>query len=230
MITTSRWRKCAPILLKAKPAALVIEAANPRHEHEWSLWRALKLPDDKMLIAGVIDTSTNYVEHPELVAQRIERLADVVGRERVIAGTDCGFGTFAGYGKIDPAIAFKKLAAMVEGAALASKRLWAKPKAEGKEESRRSVTRRRFAYQSDNTEESRRARTRLGKTAPRPAISWSSIQRFLTTLGVRREGASASSIWMPRTAYLILSGAKRSRGTLDDFATCREQRHSYASR
>ena len=118
--------KVAPILLKAKPAALVIEAANPRHEHEWSLWRDVKLPEDKLLIAGVIDTSTNYVEHPQLVAERLERFADVVGRERVIAGTDCGFGTFAGYGKIDPAIAFKKLAAMVEGAALASKRLWAK--------------------------------------------------------------------------------------------------------
>jgi 5-methyltetrahydropteroyltriglutamate--homocysteine methyltransferase len=124
--------KVAPILLKAKPAALVIEAANPRHEHEWSLWRTLKLPDDKKLIAGVIDTSTNYVEHPELIAQRIERLANVVGRERVIAGTDCGFGTFAGYGKIDPSIAFKKLAAMVEGAELATKRLWAKAKPKAK--------------------------------------------------------------------------------------------------
>ena len=124
--------KVAPILLKAKPAALVIEAANPRHEHEWSLWRSLKLPEEKLLIAGVIDTSTNYVEHPELVAERIERLAGIVGRERVIAGTDCGFGTFAGYGKIDPSIAFKKLASMVEGAALASKRLWAKPKTKAK--------------------------------------------------------------------------------------------------
>ncbi|HVA11851.1 MAG TPA: cobalamin-independent methionine synthase II family protein [Stellaceae bacterium] len=118
--------KVAPILLKAKPAALVIEAANPRHEHEWSLWREVKLPDDKLLIAGVLDTSTNYVEHPELVAERLERFAGIVGRERVIAGTDCGFGTFAGYGKIDPAIAFKKLRAMVEGAAIASRRLWAK--------------------------------------------------------------------------------------------------------
>jgi 5-methyltetrahydropteroyltriglutamate--homocysteine methyltransferase len=133
--------KVAPILLKAKPAALVIEAANPRHEHEWSLWRALKLPEDKKLIAGVIDTSTNYVEHPALVAERIERLAAVVGRERVIAGTDCGFGTFAGYGKIDPGIAFKKLAAMVEGAALASKRLWAKAKPKKKAASARAGTR-----------------------------------------------------------------------------------------
>jgi len=135
--------KVAPILLKAKPAALVIEAANPRHEHEWSLWRALKLPGDKHLIAGVIDTSTNYVEHPELVAERIERLAGIVGRERVIAGTDCGFGTFAGYGKIDPAIAFKKLAAMVEGAAIASKRLWAKAKPKKKTAASRAGTSRR---------------------------------------------------------------------------------------
>jgi 5-methyltetrahydropteroyltriglutamate--homocysteine methyltransferase len=135
--------KVAPILLQAKPAALVIEAANPRHEHEWSLWRSLKLPDDKLLIAGVIDTSTNYVEHPELVAERLERLAGVVGRERVIAGTDCGFGTFAGYGKIDPAIAFKKLAAMVEGAAIASKRLWGKAKPKKKTASARTGASRR---------------------------------------------------------------------------------------
>ena len=104
----------------------LIEASNPRHEHEWSVWRDLKLPADKLLVVGVLDTSTNYVEHPELVAERIERFAGVVGRERVIAGTDCGFGTFAGYGKIDPGIAFKKLRAMVEGAAIASKRLWAR--------------------------------------------------------------------------------------------------------
>ena len=98
--------------------------ANPRHAHEWTVWQDVKLPDDKILIPGVLDTSTNYVEHPELVAQRICQFADIVGRERVIAGTDCGFGTFAGYGKIDPDIAFKKLGAMVEGAAIASKRLW----------------------------------------------------------------------------------------------------------
>lgn len=116
--------KVVPILLKAKPMALVIEASNPRHEHEWSIWREVKLPDDKILIPGVLDTSTNYVEHPELVAERIGRFASVVGRERVIAGTDCGFGTFAGYGKLDPGISFKKLGALVEGAAIASKRLW----------------------------------------------------------------------------------------------------------
>jgi 5-methyltetrahydropteroyltriglutamate--homocysteine methyltransferase len=118
------FAKVAPILVKSKPQALVVEAANPRHAHEWNVWRDVKLPDDKILIPGVLDTSTNYVEHPELVAQRIGQFADIVGRERVIAGTDCGFGTFAGYGKIDPDIAFKKLGSMVEGAAIASKRLW----------------------------------------------------------------------------------------------------------
>src|SRR5215469_13182360 len=117
-------RKVAPILVKAKPMALVVEAANPRHAHEWVVWQETRLPDDKVLIPGVLDTSTNYVEHPELVAERICRFADIVGRERVIAGTDCGFGTFAGYGKLDPDISFKKLAAMAQGAEIASKRLW----------------------------------------------------------------------------------------------------------
>jgi 5-methyltetrahydropteroyltriglutamate--homocysteine methyltransferase len=118
------FAKVAPILVKAKPQALVVEAANPRHAHEWNVWEETKLPDDKILIPGVIDTSTNYVEHPELVAERLCRFADIVGRERVIAGSDCGFGTFAGYGKLDPDISFKKLAAMAEGAAIATKRLW----------------------------------------------------------------------------------------------------------
>jgi 5-methyltetrahydropteroyltriglutamate--homocysteine methyltransferase len=118
------FAKVAPILTKAKPMALVVEAANPRHAHEWTVWQDVKLPDDKILIPGVLDTSTNYVEHPELVAERICRFADIVGRERVIAGSDCGFGTFAGYGKLDPDISFKKLGAMAEGAAIATKRLW----------------------------------------------------------------------------------------------------------
>ncbi|HVB15540.1 MAG TPA: cobalamin-independent methionine synthase II family protein [Stellaceae bacterium] len=118
------FAKVAPILIKSKPMALVIEGANPRHEHEWAVWKDLKLPDDKILVAGVLDTSTNYVEHPELVAERLTRYAGVVGKERVMATGDCGFGTFAGYGKIDPDIAFKKLHAMAEGAAIASKRLW----------------------------------------------------------------------------------------------------------
>ena len=118
------FSKVAPILVKAKPQALVVEAANPRHAHEWTVWQETKLPDDKILIPGVLDTSTNYVEHPELIAERICRFADIVGRERVIAGSDCGFGTFAGYGKLDPDISFKKLHAMAEGAEIASKRLW----------------------------------------------------------------------------------------------------------
>lgn len=112
------------IVLKAKPQAISFEAANPRHEHEWIVWRDAKLTQDKLLIPGVIDTSTNFVEHPELVAQRIERFAAIVGRERVIAGSDCGFGTFVGYGKLDPEVSYKKLATMVQGAALASSRLW----------------------------------------------------------------------------------------------------------
>jgi 5-methyltetrahydropteroyltriglutamate--homocysteine methyltransferase len=101
-----------------------LEAANPRHEHEWAVWQDVKLPDDKVLLPGVIDTSTNYVEHPELVAQRILRFVDVVGRERVIASTDCGFGTSAGHGKIDPEVAFLKLGSLVAGAARASNQLW----------------------------------------------------------------------------------------------------------
>ena len=112
------------IVLKAKPQAILFEAANPRHEHEWTAWRDAKIPADKILVPGVITSTSNYVEHPELVAQRIERYAGIVGRERVIAGTDCGFGTFAGFGKMDPEISYKKLAALVEGAKIASKRLW----------------------------------------------------------------------------------------------------------
>jgi 5-methyltetrahydropteroyltriglutamate--homocysteine methyltransferase len=118
-------KKIVNIVLGAKAQGLSLEAANPRHEHEWALWREVKLPDDKVLLPGVIDTSTNYVEHPELVAQRIIRFADLVGRERVIASTDCGFGTSAGYGKIDPEVAYLKLRTLVEGAVIASKSLWA---------------------------------------------------------------------------------------------------------
>jgi 5-methyltetrahydropteroyltriglutamate--homocysteine methyltransferase len=116
--------KVAGIILGVKARAVSVEAANPRHDHEWAVWKDLRLPDDKILLPGVVDTCTNYVEHPDLVAQRIVRFADVVGRERVIASTDCGFGTFAGYGKIDPEIAWLKLGALVEGAARASKQLW----------------------------------------------------------------------------------------------------------
>ena len=114
-----------PIVLKAKPQGLLFEGANPRHAHEWSVFRDARIPDDKVLIPGVLATTTNYIEHPLLVAERIERYAAIVGRERVIAGTDCGFGTFAGFGPVEPDIAYLKLAAMAEGARIASKRLWA---------------------------------------------------------------------------------------------------------
>ena len=116
--------KVIGIVLKARPTRLLFEAANPRHEHEWIVWRDAALPDDKVLVPGLIDSCSNYVEHRELIAQRIERYANIVGVERVIAGTDCGFGTFAGFGKMDPEISYKKLAALVEGARIASKRLW----------------------------------------------------------------------------------------------------------
>jgi len=114
--------KILPIILKAKPAGILFEAANARHAHEWQDWAKAQIPDDKVLIPGAIDTCSNIVEHPELVAQRIERFAAIVGRDRVIAGTDCGFGTFAGYGRIDEKIAYKKLQSLVQGAALASRR------------------------------------------------------------------------------------------------------------
>ena len=117
--------KIVGILLKAKPMAISFEASNPRHAHEWTVWRAAHIPDDKVLLPGVLDSTTNYVEHPELVAQRIEQYAEIVGRERVIASSDCGFSTFAGYGKMDPEITYVKLRAQAEGAAIASKRLWA---------------------------------------------------------------------------------------------------------
>ena len=116
--------KLAKIILDVNAQAFSIEAANPRHEHEWAVWKDIRLPDDKILLPGVVDTCTNYVEHPDLVAQRIVRFAEVVGRERVIASTDCGFGTFAGYGKIDPEIGWLKLGSLVEGARRASKQLW----------------------------------------------------------------------------------------------------------
>ena len=112
------------VILEAKPQAILFEAANARHEHEWTIWRDARIPDDKILVPGVLDSCSNYVEHPELVAQRLERFAGIVGKERVIAGTDCGFGTFAGYGKMDPDISYEKLRAMVDGAAIAAGRLW----------------------------------------------------------------------------------------------------------
>ncbi len=117
-------RDLLPVLLKAKPQALLFEAANPRHAHEWTVFRDAKLPDDKILVPGVLSSTTNYVEHPELVAERLLRFADIVGRERVMAGSDCGFSTFAGFGAVDPDIVYLKLAAMAEGARLATRKLW----------------------------------------------------------------------------------------------------------
>jgi len=117
-------RDLLPVLLKAKPQALLFEAANPRHAHEWTVFRDSKLPPDKILIPGVLSSTTNYVEHPELVAERLLRFADIVGRERVMAGSDCGFSTFAGFGAVDPDIVYMKLGSMAEGARLASRKLW----------------------------------------------------------------------------------------------------------
>ncbi|MGC1458541.1 MAG: cobalamin-independent methionine synthase II family protein [Steroidobacteraceae bacterium] len=116
--------KVLPIILKAKPSAILFEAANPRHAHEWLTWKQARIPEDKVLVPGLLTSTSNYVEHPELIAQRIGVFADIVGRERVLAGTDCGFGTFAGIGKMDPQISYAKLAALAEGARRASQRLW----------------------------------------------------------------------------------------------------------
>ena len=112
------------VVMKAKPQAISFEAANPRHAHEWAVFAERGVPEDKVLIPGVIDSVSNFVEHPALVAERICRFADIVGRERVLAGADCGFATFAGFGKIDPAICYAKLRTLSEGAALATDRLW----------------------------------------------------------------------------------------------------------
>jgi 5-methyltetrahydropteroyltriglutamate--homocysteine methyltransferase len=113
-----------PIVVKARAQGLLIEAANPRHAHEWAVFAEQTLPDDKILIPGVVGTTTNYVEHPLLVAERVCRFANLVGRERVIAGTDCGFGTFAGFGPVDPDVAYLKLQSLAEGARIATERLW----------------------------------------------------------------------------------------------------------
>ncbi len=116
--------KIYDVVMKAKPQAISFEAANPRHAHEWTVFAERGVPEDKVLIPGVIDSVSNFVEHPALVAERICRFADIVGRERVLAGADCGFATFAGFGKIDPKICYAKLRTLAEGAALASERLW----------------------------------------------------------------------------------------------------------
>ncbi len=112
------------IVLGAKPMAFSFPGANPRHEHEWKIWRDVKLPDGKMIIPGVIDTTSNFVEHPELVSDRIQNYASVVGRENVMVGGDCGFGTFAGRVQVDRNIVWMKFASMTEGARMASEQLW----------------------------------------------------------------------------------------------------------
>ena len=114
--------KILPTVLRAKPATLLFEAANPRHEHEWAAWAKADIPDDKILAPGVIDTTYNYIEHPGLVAQRLGRFVDIVGPERVLASTDCGFSTWSGYGAIDPDICWAKLRTLAEGAQLAAQR------------------------------------------------------------------------------------------------------------
>jgi 5-methyltetrahydropteroyltriglutamate--homocysteine methyltransferase len=115
-----------PTLMTAKPAGLLFETSNPRHQADWSYFAEMAaiIPEDKILIPGVIDSTTNFIEHPRVVAERIERYAGIIGRERVIAGTDCGFSTFAGFGVVDPSIVWAKLKTLAEGAALASERLW----------------------------------------------------------------------------------------------------------
>jgi len=116
-----------PALMATRSRYVLFETSNPRHGHEWTVFRDRKdeIPDDKILVPGVIDSTTNFIEHPELVAQRIERFADIVGGQRVMAGSDCGFGTFAGFGAVDPDIAYAKLGALAEGAGIASVRLQA---------------------------------------------------------------------------------------------------------
>jgi 5-methyltetrahydropteroyltriglutamate--homocysteine methyltransferase len=112
------------VVFTAKPCAISLEAANPRHAHEWTLFEKVKLPPGKVLIPGVIESKSNFIEHPELIAQRIGRYAKLVGRENVIAGSDCGFGTWVGQAAVDPDVVFAKFAAMAEGARIASKQFW----------------------------------------------------------------------------------------------------------
>jgi 5-methyltetrahydropteroyltriglutamate--homocysteine methyltransferase len=113
------------VIFTAKPAGLSFEAANPRHAHEWKVFESVKLPEGKVLIPGVIESKTNFIEHPELIAQRIGRYAALVGRENVIGGSDCGYGTWVGQAAVDPQIVWAKLAALAEGARIASREFWA---------------------------------------------------------------------------------------------------------
>ena len=112
------------IVFAARPDAISLEAANPRHAHEYTLFETVKLPDGKVLIPGVIESKSNFIEHPELIAQRIGRYAKLVGRENVIAGSDCGYGTWVGQAAVDPDVVWAKMAAMAEGARIATKQFW----------------------------------------------------------------------------------------------------------
>ena len=116
--------KILPVIFKARPRQLMVEAATPGHQHEWRVFEHFKLPDDKVLVPGVIDVTTNYIEHPHVVAERLERFAGVVGRERVVASTNSGFAAFAGDRMVDPKVAFKKLESLVRGADIATRHLW----------------------------------------------------------------------------------------------------------
>ena len=117
-------REILPLMLNARPAGISSERANPRHAHEWKVWQDIRLPEEKGIIPGALDSTTNFIEHPELVAERMVRYAEVMGRERVIAGIDCGFGTSAWGRKVDAKIAWAKLQSLVEGTRLASAVLW----------------------------------------------------------------------------------------------------------
>jgi 5-methyltetrahydropteroyltriglutamate--homocysteine methyltransferase len=112
------------VVFMAKPQAISLEAANPRHAHEWAVFERVKLPDGKLLIPGVIESKSNFIEHPDLIAQRIARYANLIGRENVIAGSDCGYGTWVGQAAVDPDVVWAKLAAMAEGARIASRQFW----------------------------------------------------------------------------------------------------------
>ena len=158
------FAKIARTVLKAKPMGILLESANPCHEHEWEIWKTQKLPAGKVLIPGVIDSTCNYIEHPELVAQRIVRLAELVGREQVMAGTDCGFGTFAGFGKVHPVICWQKMRSLAEGARLASKKLWARPAK--KKSSVKAAPRKKTAARSIKKSVSAKKRSAAKKKAP----------------------------------------------------------------
>ncbi len=112
------------IVFAARPSAISFEAANPRHAHEWKVFESVRLPEGKVLIPGVLESKTNFIEHPELIAQRIGRYANLVGRENVIAGSDCGYGTWVGQAAVDPDVVWAKLAAMAEGARIATREFW----------------------------------------------------------------------------------------------------------